>query len=246
MTGKNKPHPNPPQIGEGTDRVYRTPVHGDPAPPPIWGRLGGGVFAWLLPLGALLTLAGYVGPWVPHKAAGLVITGLDLAEYVKFLPQVRSGDVGIWREVFYLPLVFVSLSLSLWAYRAELALPRLMRWAMLGLAAVTALNLLPPAWTPGRLTTPEFRLQTGAMIICLGLAAVGPMLALLPRWIGLGLPLVLPLAGGVAAVVSFAKMVPLIQSLYNAPLGLGWGPPVLILGGAVISGASFFIIKNVD
>ncbi len=199
---------------------------------------------WLFPLGALLALAGTVGPWVPHKATGLVITGLDLAEYVKFLPQIRSGDVGIWREVFYLPLVFVSLSLSLWAYRAEVALPRLVRWAMLALAGVAALNLLPPAWTPGRLTTPEFRLQTSAMIVCLGLAAIGPMLALLPRWIGLGLPMVLPLAGGLAAVVSFARMLPLIQPLYNAPLGLGWGPPVVILAGLLISGASFFIIKN--
>ncbi len=36
------PHPNPPHPGEGTDRAYRSPVRGDPAPPPPWGRLGGG------------------------------------------------------------------------------------------------------------------------------------------------------------------------------------------------------------
>ncbi len=212
----------------------------------VTAKVGRNWLSWLLPLGALITLAGYVGPWVPHKAAGLVVTGLDLAEYVKFLPQVRGGELAIWRQVFYLPLVAVSLSLSLWAYRTELALPRLMRWAMLGLAVVAALNLLPPAWTPGRLTTPEFRLQTGVMVICLGLAALGPMLALLPRWVGLGLPAVLPLAGGLAAVVFFAQVLPLIQPLYNAPLGLGWGPPVLILGGLLISVSSFFIMKNVD
>ncbi|MCB0079731.1 MAG: hypothetical protein KDE47_02315 [Caldilineaceae bacterium] len=56
---------------------------------------------WLLPLTLLLILTGYVGPWVPHRVSGLVVTGLDLAEYVKFLPIIRSGQVSLWREGFY-------------------------------------------------------------------------------------------------------------------------------------------------
>jgi len=56
LHGNSKPHPNPPQvsirpfgllnprIGEGTDRAYRASDDGDPAPPPPWGRLGGGDF----------------------------------------------------------------------------------------------------------------------------------------------------------------------------------------------------------
>ena len=48
----------------------------------------------LLPLGALLAFLGYVGPWVDHRVAGLAVLGLDLGEYVKFLPQVRAGTTG--------------------------------------------------------------------------------------------------------------------------------------------------------
>ena len=52
----------------------------------------GWVLRVLLPLGALLAFWGYVGPWVDHRVAGLAILGLDLGEYVKFLPLVRARD----------------------------------------------------------------------------------------------------------------------------------------------------------
>lgn len=196
---------------------------------------GRGRLMWLLPLGALVTLAGYVGPWVAHPAAGLAITGLDLAEYVKFVPQVRSGEIGLWREVFYTPLVAVSLCLSLWAFRRELTVPGPVRVAMLILAGIAALNLLPPAWTPGRLSTPEFRVQTGALIVCLILAGVGPFLALLPRRIAVGAAAILPLVAGIAAGVTFLRLTPALNELYNTSINLGWGLPVLIVGAVLMA-----------
>jgi hypothetical protein len=129
----------------------------------------------------LLAFAGYVGAWVDHKAAGLVITGLDLGEYVKFLTPVRRGEVTLWREGFYLPLVAVSLGASLLAFRAELRYAWPVRALLLALAGVAALNLLPPAWTPARMMTDEFRQQALALIGCLAALAFSPLLALLPR-----------------------------------------------------------------
>ncbi len=41
----SQPHPSPPHIGEGIDQVDRTPEYGHPAPPPPWGRLGGGALS---------------------------------------------------------------------------------------------------------------------------------------------------------------------------------------------------------
>ncbi|MDQ1301293.1 MAG: hypothetical protein QG637_1214, partial [Chloroflexota bacterium] len=69
---------------------------------------------WIILIAAIaLGLAGYYGPWAPHKAAGLIVLGLDLAEYVKFLPDVIAGRVVLRREIFYLPLLAASLGASL-------------------------------------------------------------------------------------------------------------------------------------
>jgi len=153
---------------------------------------------WLLPAGALFTLTGYFRPWIDHKAAGLAVLGLDLGELVKFLYPVQQGEIRLWREGFYLPLVAVSISLSLNSFRrssiaaasaggespgTELGGDRpLYSWpvriAYLLVAIVAALNMLPPAWTPQQLLMPEFRLQVAAMLLCLALVAFSPLAAL--------------------------------------------------------------------
>ena len=185
---------------------------------------------FLFPLSALLTLAGYFGPWLPHRAAGLVITGLDLGELVKFLYPVQQGDISIWREAFYLPLVAVSVALSLFAWRRELGYPLVVRLGLFAVATVAALNLLPPAWTPGLLFTPEFRLQIAAMAGCLALALVAPLTALLPaRLTGL-LTLALVVAALFFPLAQFQWILPALADLYNHPLAPGWGPWVMGVG----------------
>jgi hypothetical protein len=178
--------------------------------------------------GALLTLAGYWGPWVNHDVAGLVVTGLDLGEYVKFLEPVRSGSMRVWREGFYLPLVAVSLSLSLTAFRWRSWLVRIL---LLAVAVVAALNMLPPAWTPQlMLTAAEFRLQTVAIGICTAAALFCPFLALIPkRWAG-GAMVLLVLLAIWFPVSGFLHVLPAISEIYNRPLWAGWGMYALIVG----------------
>ena len=84
---------------------------------------------WLIPFAGIIALIGYFGPWVPHVASGLTVTGLDLGEFVKFLPAVRNGEIGVWREGFYLPLIAISVSFSLLVFRPELAYDRITRCA---------------------------------------------------------------------------------------------------------------------
>lgn len=206
----------------------------------------------LLPLGALLAFLGYTGPWVDHRVAGLVILGLDLGEYVKFLPQVRAGITDLWREGFYLPLVAVSLTLSLCTWRADLRWPAhftrspgqppvghpltrsILRWLLIAFqvagAVVAALNLLPPAWTPGRMMTPEFQQQTAALVLCLGAVAFGPFLALLPRRVTGALVLLLCLPASFVPVPQFLAVLPEIGTLYNHALAPGWGMYLMIAG----------------
>ncbi len=162
----------------------------------------------LLPAFGLLALIGYFGPWVDHKAAGLAILGLDLGEYVKFLPAVRSGEIGLWREGFYLPLVAVSLAFSLYAYRAELDYPWYGRAGLLAVAVIAALNLLPPAWTPQRMLTPEFQQQSWGIVICLAAVAFSPVLAWLPRWASAIIAIGLCLAAASVSVWQFLQVLP--------------------------------------
>ena len=92
----------------------------------------------VLLLSWLLLALSVWGPWVEAKPAGLRILGLDLAEYVKFVAEVRTGQIRLVREVFYLPLVTLSLSLSLFVHRQELRLP-----------GAAALGFQPPGGTCG-------------------------------------------------------------------------------------------------
>lgn len=193
---------------------------------------------WLLPISALLTLAGVYGPWVNHAVAGLVIPGLDLGEYVKFLPQVRSGEIVLWREGFYLPLCAVSLTLSLHAFRAELAYHWLVSAGLIVIAGVAALNMLPPAWSPPLLVTPEFRLQSAAMAVCLVALLISPLLALLPRlWVGV-LCAVLAVAAIWWPVSGFLQVIEPIATLYRHTLAPGWGMYALVIGLVMLGGVS--------
>lgn len=189
-----------------------------------------GTLRWLLPLSALLTLAGYFGPWVPHRVAGLVVTGLDLGEYVKFLPVVRSGQVTLWREGFYLPLLAVSLTLSLIAFQPRLCYGWLLRVLFLLVAVVAALNLLPPAWDQSTFFNPEFRQQIQALVLCLSAAAVSPLLALLPRWFSAGVVLALSALALWFPLQAFLQVLPTIRELYHQPLAIGWGVYVMAVG----------------
>jgi hypothetical protein len=185
-------------------------------------------------------LAGYFGPWVNHRVAGLVIMGLDLGEYVKFLPAVRGEQITLWREGFYLPLLAVSLSFSLHVFRQQFRYPWWVRALLIGVAISAALNLLPPAWTPSRLITPEFRLQIMALRGCLAAVALSPVLALLPRR---GVALFVVALSGLALwfpIHDFLRVLPGISALYNHPLTPGWGMYVMAGGLVVMGGASLW------
>lgn len=199
------------------------------------------VMRWLAPLVLALAFAGYVGAWVDHKAVGLVITGLDLGEYVKFLTPVRRGEVTLWREGFYLPLIAVSLGASSIAFRARLRYPWLVRALLLMLAIVAALNLLPPAWTPARMATDEFRQQALALLLCLSAVAFSPLLAWLPRQAVAAMLVVLGGGAVIVPVRQFFAILPAVETLYHQPPALGWGLYLCVASLlALATGAAWF------
>lgn len=196
-----------------------------------WERLRWAVLGLLLALGVI----GYYGPWVPHKAAGLVIIGLDLAEYVKFLPDVIAGRVVLIRELFYLPLFASSVSAALLAGRRHLP-----RWSRALLALISlplAAAMLPPAWTPAVLLQSEFRLQVVVILFCWLLVAAVPITRYLPNRLVLSIILLLSLAAAIAPAWGFLQVHPGIEALYRRPLPPGWG---FLIGTAGFLAAALF------
>ena len=177
---------------------------------------------WLaITLAGLIGLIGYYGPWVPHKAAGLIVIGLDLAEYVKFIAEVASGRIALRREIFYLPLFAASVGASLLASRR--VLPFWSRWLVAAIAIPLALAMLPPAWNPGILLQPEFRLQTLAIAFCLMLVPGAMLLRGVPDRPILIVIALLSLTAAIAPAGGYVQVHAAIEALYRQPLALGWG-----------------------
>lgn len=203
-----------------------------------------GLATGLVLAGWLLVVLGYWGPWAPAAAAGLRVLGVDLAEYVKFIAEVRSGQIVLTREVFYLPLVALSLSLSLLAHRPELRLAGLARWALNLLAVPAALAMLPPAWTPALLTTPEFVKQTAAIGMCVLAAALAyPVLRRLPARLAAMLIVVLALLAVAPPALAFARLSPALDAIFGHEAPAGRGPWQMALGFALLATGSLLAVQ---
>ena len=192
-------------------------------------------------IGLFLLALGYWGAWLPHPAAGLNILGIDLPEYVKFVPEVTSGQIPIKREIFFYPLLALAMGLILLGTIQRPALPRWLRSVPVLLAVPTALAMLPPAWTPALLRTPEFRLQVTYILFLLLAVLLSPLIHryLSDWWRGAMLVLVgvIPFQ----ALSAYNRLLPALEKLYQQPLESGVayylvaiGAILLGLGGALV------------
>ena len=179
---------------------------------------------FILALSAAVGLAAYVAAWVPHPSPALRVTGLDLAEYVKFLPEIRSGEITLTRELFYLPLPACALAILLAAWYNQSPWRRVLRILAIPASIFAALLLLPPVWTPETLWQPEFRKQSATLLLCLGCALASPLLGLLPvRRIGGWVLALLALAAAILPTHRFLVILPALEVAYGSTLSFGNG-----------------------
>ncbi|MBN1180005.1 MAG: hypothetical protein JXD18_12395 [Anaerolineae bacterium] len=202
--------------------------------------------ALLWGVGAAAGIVGAVAPWVPHRAAGLRISAFDLFEVVKYLPGVREGAVPLLREAFLLPLALCAVLLA--ALPAVMACPgRVARWLFPVVGALIALTAIPPY--PQVLTAyrdPEYR---GQLVLSVGaclLAGLSPLARRVPRRVVGGLALLAGIAGLVLPLLQFWRVRALVDVLYNAPTGIGWGCIAYVLGLCAVLAAGVRYLSAPD
>lgn len=182
------------------------------------------VLSWLFVFSLLITgLGGGFAPWIWRESVALQLTAPGLAEFVKFLPEIRTGQVQVERLYFLLPLFLAMLALPIVVENRTLALPWLVRITLRIAVIPFALISLSPVWTPAILAAPEFRLQTILAVAAILLAVVAPLFRGLP----LRALIMLLIAGNMVALILPAWAFNLIQlsisEVYREPISLGWG-----------------------
>ncbi len=192
--------------------------------------------------GVLCTLIGYWAPWVGHPAAGLVQNGFDLSEFVKFLPQVKSGEDPVFRWLFFLPLSTVALSLSMWtttegqAGRSSLG-GHWLRVPPVGVGLLLLIILIPPyPYTFERLLGGEFRARTILALVSWAtfpLTLVGAGRRMTRQWVDVLLAL-LALAGTIGPIVQFLSLHDALSAVYGRPITIGWGVWLMLVGMLVV------------
>ena len=199
-------------------------------------------FLPLLAIAALLSLAlAYWGRWISHPVAGLNILGVDLPEYVKFVPEVRYGLIPLNRLVFFGPPVALSAGLILFAsLQRPLALG--LRILAGALSVPVALSMLPPAWTPGILLTAEFRAQTIViMALILGAFLIPLWKQFLPDRVRGALFILLGLIN-LPALKAFYDILPALEKLYHHMLSPGLALCWLTLGAGFMIATGLLLI----
>ena len=199
----------------------------------------------LLLVALALIGAGYFGPWAAHKDAGLNLSADDLAEFVKFMPVVRSGEIGIVRELFFVPIWLISIGLGLLASRVKSLGLRL---ALLALSLLLVFTPLPGfTFLLTAYRSPEFGptfwVTIVVMLLSIGLAVFGGRIFRTDR-VEAFLWSVLGLAAASIAPLHFVKVAPEIERLYH--FSTGWGVIAVVAGGLGLAliGVAWLISKK--
>jgi hypothetical protein len=191
---------------------------------------------WLPILGLVLVLAGYFGPWVPHETAGLTVTGAEVAEFAKLFNSPR-----ITRELFFTPPLAAAILLGFLINRPTNKL--LIRLFLTLAAALPALAALPPYQF---LRDPGYHRQLILTVAGVGLTLLTFLVGWLPRRIWGALVSLVALAGAVPALWQFARFHPLVITLYDGPVGVGWGLILCAAGFALLLAGGVLVAAGLD
>lgn len=200
---------------------------------------------WLLFTGWLLAAVGYYGSWIGHGTAALTLSGIDMGEFVKFLPGVLEGSLTIVRQLFYLPALAVVVSVALLVGSRRLGYPWPLKLVILLAAIPVSLQLLPPAWSPASLMTAEFRAQTIALGLSWLLLATFWFWGRLPGWLTGSLGGLFCAAALGLSAWQYTRAKPAIDEVYGTAPSVGWGFALCMFGLAiVVAGCCMLVLRS--
>ncbi len=177
---------------------------------------------WLSPIAFALIFIAYFAVWLPNEAVGLAMQGLEIGEWVKFLPETRNGEVTLSRVWFYAPPLTLGTTLALftatWSSRWQTWSVRLAAF----LIATLALPSIPDILQRG--PSELFRV----LLVCLvGMICVSAgRLTKIARW---G-TLILTVVGGVMPFVAYLVFRPIIAQYLTFTPAIGAGVWLNLLG----------------
>ncbi len=170
--------------------------------------------AGLVILGVLLSLSGFFSPWFPHPSAGLALTGFEVGEWIKFVPEVRAGATHLRRTNFYWPPVVAAVACALLAVRQRAH--GWQRWSLISLATLISLVPFPALEEISNLE--GIRANLGRLLL-VGLGLLATVLAAARRQLPArvwGMALALAGAAGVVLVsLAFSTAEPMVERLLN-------------------------------
>lgn len=177
----------------------------------------------VLLIGIVTVMAGFFSPWIQHKTAGLSITGFEMAEWIKFAPEVQSGDSGLARTLFYLPPLVCAVGLAALAASFDHSQP-VLKWLLLLLVLFTSLlpfPLLEEIKSIAGIKVNIGRLSLIAIGLCAGLVAL--LIRNLPAWFWSLFVIVIAAAGFIGIFSAFSTAEPIVERLYNHLIDPGMG-----------------------
>lgn len=191
----------------------------------MWRRL---LAAWR-PLSLTLILISYLLVWLPYPAAGLSLLGVELGEWIKFLPGVRTPQPPASRNWFYLPPITLAWLIVLWS--AAWPARRWQTWLARGLALGVSFLAVPALEVIRDEPAAEWRLR----LAWIGVLALGMLTA---HWWGTrlssrALTLLAALTAAVGAFMptwAYFGLRPVVEAALRAPVSVGPGVWLNLLG----------------
>lgn len=200
----------------------------------------------LVRIGFTAILLGYLMVWLPGEVAGLSFLGLEIGEWVKFLPRVRSGQIAADRNLFYLPPITLGLMMALWTFTWPNQ--RWQSWAMRGLAVGVAMLAFPSIEVILNEASDQWLLRVVLIMFVAIVAISAPLWNRLPRDLGLTIGwsamLALSLAGLILPLWAYLVVRPIVVSLFATEVGFGPGLWLNTIGHLLVAVATLTLIRE--